>query len=600
MNARQTFLWLLTAAVLFAFIYFFQQHRHPLPTGPARILANFDPAAVTSVQVRPAGPIQLQIRAERTNHAWQLIEPLTYPAQATNIEAMLSALQTLTPATYITGAEMRSHPNADEDYGFSSTQACSVIIFQPDHRIQLLLGARTAPGDQVFLQDVGVEGAYVVDAELLNRIPRTVNDWRDTTVVNPAGLAFDWLAVTNKSKAFVLQRDLTNRLWRLVWPPSLARADNARIEDSLQRLQALGIHQFISDDPKADLESFGLATPELELSLGQGTNAFVRLQFGASPTNQPGQVYAHRVGQNTIFTVSRNLLDPWRGASANDFRDPHLLVLTEPVQRIEVRGQDNFSLQHQTNDTWRILPENLPADDALVKKLLDTLSGLEIVQFTKDVVNPPDLPAYGLAPPVRQYVLQAASTNGAASVTNVVLADLHFGTNQEDRIFARRTDESSVYAVKLADFQRLPAAGWLLRDRKVWPFSIDDVARVTIQQQGKTRQMVRKGPHAWSLAPGSQGIINDLAVEETVRGLVQVSAAEWVARGQQNRARYGFTDTGHQIIVELKSGDTHTIEFGGEAPSKFPYAAVTLDGQLWIFEFPWALYRDVVTYLSVP
>ena len=600
MNARQTFLWLLTAAVLFAFIFFYQRNRHLPPTGPARILANFDPAAVTAVQVRPAGPIQLQIRAERTNHTWELTEPLTYPAEATNIEALLSTLQTLTPATYITGAEMRSHPNADEDCGFSSTQACSVIIQQPGQRIHLLLGVRTAPGDQVFLQDVGVEGAYVVDAALLNFIPRTINDWRDTTVVSPAGMALDRLAVTNNAKAFVLQRDPTNRLWRLVWPPYQARADNARIEDSLEKLQALRIHQFISDDPKADLESFGLATPELELSLGQGTNPAVRLQFGNSPTNEPSLVYAHRLGQDTIFTVSRSLLDPWRGASANDFRDPHLLVLTEPVQRLDVRGQDNFSLQQQTNDPWRILPENLPADGALVKALLDNLSGMEIVQFTKDVVNPPDLPAYGLAPPVREYVLQAACTNGAGSATNLLLADLQFGTNQEDRIFARRTDESSVYAIRLADFQRLPAAGWQLRDRRLWQLSVNDVARITLLHQGKRRQIIRNGPHAWSLAPGSQGIINDLAVEETVRGLVQSSASVWVARGKQSRAQYGFTDTGRQIILELKNGDTHTIEFGGEAPSKFPYAAVTLDDQFWTFEFPYALYRDVVSYLSVP
>ena len=35
------------------------------------------------------------------------------------------------------------------------------------------MGAKTAPGDQVFLQVVGVEGVYVVDADFLKYLPRT-------------------------------------------------------------------------------------------------------------------------------------------------------------------------------------------------------------------------------------------------------------------------------------------------------------------------------------------------------------------------------------------------------------------------------------------
>ncbi len=61
-----------------------------------------------------------------------------------------------------------------------------------------------------------------------------------------------------------------------------------------------------------------------------------------------------------------------------------------------------------------------------------------------------------------------------------------------------------------------------MRERRIWNFSTNDVVRVTIRQQGRVRQIVRNGPHDWSLAPGSQGIINDLAVEETVSGLCQL------------------------------------------------------------------------------
>ncbi len=56
----------------------------------------------------------------------------------------------------------------------------------------------------------------------------------------------------------------------------------------------------------------------------------------------------------------------------------------------------------------------------------------------------------------------------------------------------------------------------------------------------------------------------------------------------------------HRLTFELQDGAKRQVEFGGTAPSQFPYATVTLDGEAWLMEFPWALYQDVLTYLSIP
>jgi hypothetical protein len=467
---------------------------------------------------------------------------------------------------------------------------------QGQARTHLLIGTRTIPGDQVFLQVVGIEGVYVVDADFLKVVPASANDWRDTTLLNLKGMAFDRITVTNGPKIFELQHDFTNNLWRMV-VPMLARADHVRLEDSLQKLQSLRIRQFVSDDPKVDLESLGLQPADLELVLSQGTNPAVWLQFGKAATNDAGQVYARRVGQPAIVTVSKDLLAPWR-ASVNDFRDPHLLALTAPVETIEVRGQDTFSLLLQTNLSWRVMPQNFPADPVLVRELLSGLIGMQVIQFTKDVVTEPELPDYGLASPVRRYILKSPNS---LSGSNAVIADLNFGTNHDDKVyFARRADEIFVYAIKRADLDALPSASWQLRDRQFWNFSVDDIARATIRQQGRTRQVIRKGPHQWALAPGSQGMINDLAIEETVSGLGHVAAVQWVARGEQRRADYGFTADSLQLNLELKNGGQLAVQFGAEARPNFPYAAVTLDGDLWIFEFPGALYQHVLACLTIP
>ncbi len=398
MTHRHTWFWTLLAAGLFAFIVFYRGHLRKPPSGPPRILPALKASDVTSVILRPGG--QRDIRADRTNGGWQLIEPISYPAQSTNIERFLDALEHLTSATCFTASDLEGRTNADEEYGFAAPQA-SIILQQGSLPSHLLVGRKTAPGNQVFVQVVGVEAVYVVDDDLLKYIPATANDWRDPIMVRLDGLAFDRITVTNGASMLELQRDPANRLWRMS-APFASRADNARVEHALQRLGGLSAVQFLPDDPKADLESLGLQPPALVICLGQGTNNVAILQFGRSPTNDPQLVYARRISRNSILTVSNDMVAPWRASSVNDWRDPHLLSLTTPVGEIDVRGSDNFSLVLQTNNDWRVLPLDFPADPGLVSNLLSNLTAMQIVQFVQDVVTPPALPAYWLQVACRQ------------------------------------------------------------------------------------------------------------------------------------------------------------------------------------------------------
>ena len=597
MNPKNTWFWLAVAAALFVLVFFHQRHEREANTGPVLVLPNLKPTAVTSIKITPGA--RTSIRAERTNGVWQLnlaldrsTEPLVYPAQAASIENLLIHLARLTPAPYITAKELRNRSKVDRDYGFDAPQD-SIIIEQPDSSVHLLVGARTAPGDQVFLQVVGVGGVYVVSADILKYLPRTPDDWRDRALIDLKGIAFDRLSVTNGAKIFELRRDATNKLWRMVYPLQ-ARAYSARIDESLELLQSITVSQFLPDDPKADLEAYGFQPPDLELAFGQGTNTVARLQFGKSPTNDTRLVYARRLGVNAIVTVTKDLLAPWY-ARVNDFRDPSLVTLTAPVAEIDVKGAGTFSVQQQTNGAWRVLPQGFPADAGLVKDFLANLTALQIVEFTKDVVIAQDLLDYGLASPARQYILKSAAATAPGGTTNTVMVELDFGTNQADKTFARRADENFVYAVRRGDFERLPSASFQMRERRIWSISTNDVARVTIRQQGKVRQITRNAPYDWSLTPG---ITNELAVEDTVSGLCQLTAVAWVGRGAADRARFGFTDNSLQITLELKSGEKASVEFNGAAPSGVPYAAVTLDGEPWIFECPVWLYRYVQNHLS--
>jgi hypothetical protein len=187
-------------------------------------------------------------------------------------------------------------------------------------------------------------------------------------------------------------------------------------------------------------------------------------------------------------------------------------------------------------------------------------------------------------------------------MTNQIMTELDVGGRRDGLIFARGP-ESTVYAVDPAYLDRLPTSAWQLRDRRVWSFATNQVARLTIRHQGNTLQLLRATSGDWKMEAGSGILNNTHAIEETVHRLGELRAAVWVDRGEGKRQLYGFGDANDKLVFELKGGDKPqilSVEFGDRAGSTYPYALANVDGQVWIFEFPLQLYLQVAQYLLAP
>jgi hypothetical protein len=590
MKNKTTGIWFVLAASLFATVWFCQHHLRPVANGPEVLLAGLRPGDLTRVEITPAG--QREISIVHSNGLWLLQNPLVYPAQASAVEALLAALEKLSPAVRLTAADMHAHPNADADFGFENP-AFNLLLEGAGTRQQLIIGKKTAPGDQVYIRHVGLDGAFVTDAAWLDLLPRTANDWRDTALVD-SSFACQWLVVTNGNKVMEFRRDPTNRLWRMTRPLQ-ARADEARLAAALQQLRHARAAQFITDNPQADLTTYGLQPPELSVWLGTGTNLISGVGAGKALTNNSAQLFARRAGWNAVVAADKDLFASWRGA-VNDFRDPFLVVPAGPIATIEVRGEENFTLQQRGSNGWAVVGETFPADAEKVADFLKLLGTLRVSEFVKDVVTPADLQSFGLATPSRQITLRAPGGD-----TNQPFAQLLFGATETNRVFVKRGDEEFVYALRLEDLVRLPEHGWEFRDRRVWNFSVTNLAQVTLKQGGKTRVLVRTGTDKWSLGPGSQGIINPPALEETFHRLGELTAAGWVGRNVTTPEKYGLNPANLAITVELNTGEKLTLNFGTElAQGQTALAAVTLENECWVFVFPPPLFQFVTTYLALP
>jgi Domain of unknown function (DUF4340) len=598
MNSKNTLTWFVIAAALFGFIFVYQFFERPAVAAAAHVLPDLRPLAVTSVQVIPNGAFE--ISAERKEDNWFLTKPVAYPAQRAAIEALLEALQNLKPAIRISAADMRANHGANSGYGFEPPR--TALTIQAGQRSwQISVGNKTAPGDQVFVRVVGVEGAFVTDAGWLKYIPHSANDWRDTALVNAGENSFDSIVLTNGTKIIELDRDPTNHLWQMTRPLN-ARANNDFINNALQQLQTARVSQFVTDNPKPDLTGFGLQPADLDLWLDQGSNFVAAVHIGKNSTNNPSQVFAKREGWNAIMATAKQPLSPWYGA-VNTFRDPYLFELTAPVAEIEVRGPgtNHFTLQRSATNGWQIAGEKFPVDADSVHSFIKTLAGLRVAEFVKDVVTPADLPAYGLTNSLRQITLRSAIGD-----TNAVIAQLLFGSATTNEVFVRRADEDFIYAITTDDFNTLFgddslfASAHEFREHRIWNFNENDVTQITIHQNGKTRQMIHNGPDKWSLAPGSQGIINPPAIEEVAHDLGDLTAVAWLSRGISDPAQFGFKPENLSITLTLKTGEALTVDFGAMVSTQTALAAVTLDGERWAFIFPPASYQLVLSYLTIP
>ena len=595
MNWKNTWILVGLAAALFAFIMLFERRLDTGGTVAPRLtlFAPFHPTAATSVQLRRGNEFALLL--ERTNDAWRFNKPFTYPASELAVQKFLEVLDQIVPATRISSREMQARKQTPADFGFDSAPVV-IALEKGAERRELRIGSRTPAGDQVYVEIVGQSGVAVVGAALLDAIPRTPHDWRDTRLFALGGENLDRAEILHSGAGFVLQLDATNKLWRLTRPDH--RAEQVPVAQLLKKIIDSRAVEFVTDRPGADDEAYGLTVPEFEVTLANGTVAR-KVQFGRSPTNDPTRVYARLLTYSNVVLVPKAVVD-FLATPYAELRQRQLVSFApELVDLIEVRGETNFIVRRDATGVWKA--GDAAADLDFTAQWLTLLSQLEVTEFVKDVVTVADFASYGLAPGQRHYTLRTSVTN-AAGPTNIIVAQVAFGTNgAEERVFARRLDEDSVYAIRPLDYSRMPSAAWQFRDHRLWNFTTNQVVRIASRQSGGGREALRQPNANWVEVRGWNGDLNPFALEEMAGQLGELRAMVWIARGAGVRERYGFTADSPQVSVELRGEkpQTLTVEFGGLSPLRLPYALTTVDGQPVVFEFPWSLYADLQRNLGL-
>jgi hypothetical protein len=267
-----------------------------------------------------------------------------------------------------------------------------------------------------------------------------------------------------------------------------------------------------------------------------------------------------------------------------------------PIESIRIIGQDDFTMQWETNNLWYVLPHNFPADQLMATRLARTLSELQAVSIDDTVSAANAESAYGFKEPARQFIISWTPSSKATNPPT----KLDFGISTNSEVYARRSGEFPLYKIAPSDYEALPTASWEMRERRIWNFDVNDVVRLTIQQDGKTREIVHNGTNGWRIPPGSTGDINDSAIEDTMNQLAQLKAFSWLGHGADKLAGCGIDAKAYQLTIELKNGQKLAFQLGKETRLGSAFASVILDEEPWIFEFPPDVLPSVLYALKSP
>ena len=588
MNTKGNWVLFALALALGGFVYVADRKPVVSVRGGAGAVAAYepvDPSVVGAVEVMRSNAV---VRAELTNGGWRLTLPVPYPAQSASVQRFLAEAALLVPSGWVTSAEVAAQPEGLKAFGLDPAQA-TVTLHASTGPTLLRMGNVAPGGNRFYFQRVGADGVFIAPTNFLGALPMTGAEWRDRTLMDLGGRTPDRVSVSARGRV-VFEATKEGRRWMLRQPLT-ARADGERIEALLAQVGAARATGFVTDAPVIDRAAYGLQPPEAELAVWSAGVEVARLQVGSAPTNAPDQRFVRRMAHTNVVSVLAEDLAPL-GRPLVEFRDPLVFGPLGDVDRIELKGTNRFVVARDGTNWMVVEPSRFAAEPAAVELLLASVAQLEVAEFVNDVVT--DLAPYGLEKPARELVVARGPNEvgrlWVGKVANPV------GT----LLYARRTDEPSVYAVPRTILFNLESAGQL----RMWKFASTQVVSVAVLHGGRTRSWAREAG-GWKLTAGSaEGAVPD-AVEELLHRLGKWDSMRYAVSDEAAILRSArVAEVDHEVRLGFAPGApvrALRLRFGAAmGASRIVLAWFDDDPVALRLEMPQGLHEAMVQFLGMP
>lgn len=288
-----------------------------------------------------------------------------------------------------------------------------------------------------------------------------------------------------------------NGVWMVGNPEQgMGQADVVRIAEMVRDLTSLGKGTTIT---KKELELRGLSSaeygfdpPVLEITAVDNRGRHVWQVGRNTPTEL--EVYVREAEGSEIYTILRRL---WEivPEDPDDLRNRALFTGdVMGIKRLEIRGSTAgfVRIVKEASSGWRLQqPIVSQADPGEVTAYIEHLRNIRIEDFIAE--NASDLSAYGLQGESKQIAL----TYSDGSSSTLILGDAIPG--RSGLLYARRADDTSVFAVKSEILQFFELPDNPFRDARILTLARDEIGTIQIKRGDLELTLSRNPAGTWQV-----------------------------------------------------------------------------------------------------
>lgn len=253
-----------------------------------------------------------EIQLVRTDGAWRLEQPGSWPADAVSVRSFLSTLRSMRATDFPADSPADLSP-----YGLDAPRLSVILTLgEAKAETRILLGKAGEQND-LYVQTSGAPVVFAVSDWIFRDLNKTAADFRDKTL-----LAFDRdavvaLAVTPKDgEPFTLVRG-DDHAWRVEGQEE--KLSETAVTQVINELHQLKGYEIAADHP-SDPSLFGLDAPQLRFSLsGAGGKPIGTILLAPRPGDEGKNEYVGMAeGGPTVFLV-RDYVITRLNKKADDF-----------------------------------------------------------------------------------------------------------------------------------------------------------------------------------------------------------------------------------------------------------------------------------------
>jgi len=491
------------------------------------------------------------VAAKKIEGQWRVADP-DYPAHPERIARLAKRLSELTVSQRFAEAEW-TETGDEETFGLDEAKAL-VSWTSGGTEQSLEVGSAVLFGRQTYVRLPGTRDVLLAASDLANWVPLNADDWRDLRLV-PEDLEFDRVRFWGQSRTVELAR-VGDGGWRMEQPVN-SPADQMVVRQLIQRMQLARIVQVAADA--------GEGEPDATVRLTKGEESVIELEFRKPNDEEPAVLVQHS-RRGTVVIQDDGLLSLLR-LPHDQFREH--AVFRRPlheVTSVTVDTINKFTVAKNRDGDWQVTePKPFPADAMLVNAMLTNIRNAQVIDFIKDGAGAADFETHGLANPWLNL-----EVNGASATVGRWREKIAFGTVDALRVAARANDEPAIIGLPREQAILLPKEAFKLRERRLWTFSTNQVATVTVTLDNEPTRFARLPNSTWRTADNKPlDQIQSAMLEEAVYRMGVLSAVDWVAEGQPAMEAAGIRPGANQLAAEVDTVDgprRYTLEFGNKGP----------------------------------